>query len=95
MPLLKRQKASKKPNSFTDEQIQAKAHAIWEARGGQGGSSNDDWQSAIEALNHERSLLGQVQRSFKKVRQSWQNIWNEENREFSLDVVDLIGNRLA
>ncbi len=91
MNLFKRRGASPKPHRFSEEQIQQKAYELWKARGEASGSSENDWQQAIAALQHERSLPGRVQQPFKvigqAIRQTWQGAWNQENRAFSLDVL--------
>ena len=52
MPLFKLRDTSQ-PQTFSDDQIRAKAYSLWEARGGPGVSSDDDWQKAIEVLKQE------------------------------------------
>jgi uncharacterized protein YjbI with pentapeptide repeats len=68
---------SKLPNSkplpFSEDLIRAKARELWEARGSTGGTPEEDWKAAIEALQTERSPI----RRFGKFACSGaQGFWN-------------------
>lgn len=51
-----RHQRSGKAHPFSELEIQERARAIWLARGGTGGSPEQDWQDAIQSLYAERSL---------------------------------------
>ncbi|XGW00887.1 MAG: DUF2934 domain-containing protein (plasmid) [Leptolyngbya sp. BL-A-14] len=44
-----------KPHGFTDEQIRAKAYALWEQRG-EDSTDAENWEDAIKALQRERVI---------------------------------------
>ena len=82
MPLFKRRDTPQPQifsdeQTFSDEQIRAKAYSLWEARGGSGASS-DDWQKAIEVLKQE---IGSKKLNGIRKGLSWVNqplIWVEK-----------------
>lgn len=49
---------------FTKEAIQIKAYELWELRGGERGSPEEDWETAIQLLRDERTVFGRVKHLF-------------------------------
>ncbi|MDX2229058.1 MAG: pentapeptide repeat-containing protein [Leptolyngbyaceae cyanobacterium bins.349] len=75
MAFFKHSRKTQALDSLTDEQIQAKAYEMWEARGKQEGSPEADWQAAIAALQAE-SLNNK----------NWEQFGDQDDREFALKV---------
>jgi uncharacterized protein YjbI with pentapeptide repeats len=77
--MFKKNQSNPQPLPFSEDEIQARAFELWEARGGKGGSPENDWSQAIEILKVERSLpFG--------AGHFWRKFPDSNTREFTLKV---------
>lgn len=82
-----KRKSRQQPLPFTEDQIRAKAYEIWQQRGSQGGSAEEDWQQAIAELESATSQPNHLKPHLEA-------FGSKDDREFALKVKQFHWERL-